>query len=234
VNLLLFEPEDFVAPDRARISGRRLQHVQRVLGKAVGDTLLAGRIGGSIGEATIVSIEGDHAELECRLDRDPPAPSRVTLVLALPRPPMLRRILQHATAMGVKTIALVHAARVEKSFWDGHDLRPAAIAEKLRLGLEQAGDTIVPSVTMHRRFRPFVEDELPALAGASHRLVAHAAADVSLVPPEGEITLAIGPEGGWVPFELDRLGDQGFVPWSLGRRVLRVETAVVAALGRLV
>ena len=93
---------------------------------------------------------------------------------------------------------------------------------------------VVPSVTMHRRFRPFVEDELPALAGASHRLVAHAAAHVSHVPAEGEVTLAIGPEGGWVPFELDLLGDHGFRPWSLGPRVLRVETAVVAALGRLV
>lgn len=234
MNLLLLEPEDFVAPDRARISGRRLLHVQRVLGKGVGDTLHAGLLGACIGEATILAIVGDTAELACRFDREPPAPSRTTLILALPRPPMLRRILAHAAAMGVKRIALIHAARVEKSFWDAHDVQPAAIAEKLRLGLEQSGDTILPLVTLHRRFRPFVEDELPVIAGASHRLVAHAAADTSSVPTDGPVTLAIGPEGGWVPFELQLFSDHAWSPWSLGPRALRVETAVVAALGRLV
>lgn len=234
VNLLLLEPDDFVAPDRARIGGRRLQHVRRVLGKGVGDTLIAGRLGGEIGEATILAIDDDHADLSCRLDRAPPSPSRVALVLALTRPPMLRRILQHAAALGVKRIALVHAARVEKSFWGARDLEPSAIGEKLRLGLEQSCDTILPTVTTHRRFRPFVEDELPAIAGASHRLVAHAAAETSPVPQAGDVTLAIGPEGGWLPFELQLLTDHGFSAWSLGPRVLRVETAVVAALGRLV
>lgn len=234
MNLLLLHPDDFVAADRARIDGRRLDHVRRVLGKAKGDSLVAGRLGGEIGEATIVAIDDTSAELECRFDRAPPPPARVTLVLALPRPPMLRRILAHAAAMGLKRIALVHAARVEKSFWDAHDLRPAAIAENLHLGLEQAVDTIAPEVTLHRRFRPFVEDELPAIAGASHRLVAQAAAARSHVPASGPITLAIGPEGGWVPFELQSFADQAFAQWSLGPRVLRVETAVVAALGRLV
>lgn len=233
MNLLLLEPEDFVAPDRARISGRRLQHVRRVLGKGVGDTLVVGRLGGEVGEGTIEAIDEGGAELSCRLHRPPPPPSRVTLVLALPRPPMLRRIFGHATAMGVKTLVLLGTARVEKSFWDSHDLRDAAIAEKLRLGLEQAGDTVLPDVQLRRRFRPFVEDELPGLAGSSHRIVAHAESDRGVVPQAGAVTLVVGPEGGLVPFELQLLAAQGFAPWSLGPRVLRVETAVVAALGRL-
>jgi RsmE family RNA methyltransferase len=232
MNLLLLEPSELDG-DQARVSGRKLRHLRRVLGKKVGDTVAAGRLDGPIGRAEIVALDEDGATLRCDLSEPPPAPAATRLVLALPRPPMLRRILAHATAMGIKRIALCGAARVEKSFWDSHSLRPEAIGEQLRLGLEQAGDTVLPSVTLHRRFRPFVEDDMDAIAGQGHRLVAHPAAAPSPDPEPGPRTVAIGPEGGWVEFELQRLADAGFSPWSLGPRPLRVETAVVAALGRL-
>jgi RsmE family RNA methyltransferase len=49
----------------------------------------------------------------------------------------------------------------------------------------------------------------------------------------GRVALAIGPEGGWVDFELTLLAARGFVPFSLGERILRVEVAVPYALGQL-
>ncbi len=234
MNLLLIEPAERQAEGRARIGGRKLQHLRRILGKGEGDTVRVGELGGGLGEGTIERLEPEAAWLRYTATEPPPPPSPVQLVLALPRPPMLRRTLGHATALGVKRIVLLHAARVEKSFWDSHSLAPAAIDEQLRLGLEQARDTVRPQVELRRRFRPFVEDELVAWAGPGRRLVSDASTEAPspVFAPEAT-TVAVGPEGGWVPFERELLAAAGFAPVSLGPRVLRVETAVVALLARL-
>lgn len=232
MNLLLLDPSQ-LADGVATLDERQREHVQRVLGKAVGDTVIVGALGGRVGQGEIVELSRAQVRVRCSFDRKPPAPSRVTLVLALPRPPMLRRILGHVTAMGIKRIALIGANRVEKSFWDSHSLAPDAIAERLRLGLEQAGDTILPEVTLHRRFRPFVEDELPAFSDAAHRSFADAQPVATAPPEHGSVLVAVGPEGGWVDFERDRWAEAGLSVFSLGPRPLRVETAVVAAVSRL-
>lgn len=169
------------------------------------------------------------------LAEDPPPALPCTLVIALPRPKMLKRILVDATSLGVKRICFVNSYRVDKSFWSSPLLAPETIAEKCRLGLEQAIDTKLPEVTLHPRFRPFVEDELPGIVGDSQALVAHPAGSVAC--PRGitrRATLAIGPEGGFIPFEVDLLRDAtGFTAVTLGPRILRVDTAVPALLGRL-
>ena len=233
MNLLLLAPSQLASDGVATLDERQRRHVRRVLGKSIGDTLVVGELGGRVGEGVIEALSEGQGRVRCTFDRDPPAPSRVTLVLALPRPPMLRRVLGHVTAMGVKRIALVGANRVEKSFWDSHSLATAAIDEQLRLGLEQAGDTVLPQVSLHRRFRPFVEDELPTWPAARHRFVADAGPTANEAPPDGSVLVAIGPEGGWVDFERERWADAGLSTFSLGPRPLRVETAVVAAVSRL-
>jgi len=234
VNLLLLEAGQVDDSGDAVIEGAPLAHVINVLGKGVGDTLRVGVLGGQIGRATVTSLSTARAQLQCTLDTDPPQPSPVRLVLALPRPPMLRRLLAAATAMGVKQIHLVQSARVDKSYWGTPSLTDAKVGEQLRLGLAQAVDTILPEVHIHRRFRPFIEDAVPAVAGEGARLVA------DLVPTArpiraavGPSTLAVGPEGGWVDFERERFDEAGFCAVGLGPRVLRVETAVVALLARL-
>ena len=55
-------------------------------------------------------------------------------------------MLQQATAIGVKRFVIIGSARVERSYWTSSALRPAAIEEELVLGLEQARDTVLPSV----------------------------------------------------------------------------------------
>ena len=234
MNLLLLDA-DRVAPDgHATITGAALEHVRTVLKKGVGDTLVAGVVDGKIGTATIEAIGADEARVRCTFDRDPPPPSPVTLVLALPRPPMLRRVLFSAASMGVKAIHLIATARVEKSYWSTPSLQPDKIAEQLRLGLAQAVDTTWPAVELHRRFRPFVEDVLSDVAGDGARLVADPVPGAApLEPARGPVTVVIGPEGGLVPFERERLAAAGFSSVHLGPRILRVETAVVAVLARL-
>ena len=234
MNLLVLEPEDRVAPGRALVRGRRLEHVRSVHRSREGDSLRVGELGGQLGQAQIVRLSDEALELSYSLDSPPPAPAPVTVLLALPRPKKLRRILRSLTALGVKRIVLMNSYRVEKSFWQSPLLRPEAVREQLLLGLEQARDTILPEVIREPLFRPFVEDRLPALAQGCRRLVAHPLGEVAcpraLSEPQ---VLAVGPEGGFIPYEISRFQEYGFEAVHLGPRVLCVETAIMTLMGRL-
>jgi len=234
VNLLLLEEADFIAADRVILRDRRLKHMQEVHGVAVGDSLRVGRIDGLMGRAEVLRLEPREAELQVVVDQPPPAKLPLTLVLALPRPKMLRRVFQTVATMGVPKVILVNSYRVEKSFWQTPFLQPEAIRENLVLGLEQARDTVLPEIIIEKRFKPFVEDRLPAIAEGTLGLVGHPGEHPPC--PRGlsePVTLAIGPEGGWIPYEVDLLGKAGLNPVQLGDRILRVETAVTALLARL-
>ena len=234
MNLLLLEDADFVAADRVVLAGRRLKHLQEVHRAAVGDSLRVGRIGGLMGSGSLLELTEQHAVLQISLNQSPPAKLPLTLLLALPRPKMLKRVLQTVSAMGVPRLILLNSYRVEKSFWQTPFLEPEAIREQLILGLEQARDTELPEVVIEKRFKPFVEDQLPGIAADSLGLVGHPG-DFPPCPRavEQAVTLAIGPEGGWIPYEVDKLREAGLTPVQLGERILRVETAVPALLARL-
>ncbi|MFT6466432.1 16S rRNA (uracil(1498)-N(3))-methyltransferase [Halopseudomonas sp.] len=234
MNLLLLRDDDFVGADRVLLRGRRLQHLLQVHQAAVGDSLKVGQLGGMMGRGELLALSAEHAELSVQLDQPPPAKLPLTLLLAMPRPKMFRRILQHCATLGVAEIILLNSFRVEKSFWQTPFLQPEQIEENLLLGLEQARDTILPQVQIEKRFKPFVEDRLPALIADRLALVAHLgdypACPRAVTQPTA---LAIGPEGGWIPYEVDKLVEAGFQSVQLGARILRVETAVTALIGRL-
>lgn len=237
MNTVLFAPAEIGTPDGGRVrltNDRRVDHVRTVHRAAVGDTLRVGVLGGRLGSGTVVRLDDAGLELDVVLDREPPAPLPLTLVLALPRPKVMRRVLQTIAALGVPRLLLLATWRVEKSYWESPWLTPAALREQLILGLEQACDTQLPVVTLHRRFKPFVEDELAAVAGDSRRLLAHPAAATPCPRAVGApVTLMIGPEGALTEYEIAALTARGFEPVSLGPRILRVEQAVPALLGRL-
>jgi len=234
VNLLLLEDADFIAADRVVLRDRRLKHMQEVHRSEVGDSLRVGRVGGLLGSAELLRLEPREAELSVAFDREPPAKLPLTLILALPRPKMLRRVFQTIATMGVPKVILVNSYRVEKSFWQTPFLEPAAIREQLILGLEQARDSVLPEILIEKRFKPFVEDRLPAIVDGTLGLVGHPG-DFPACPRavEQPVTLAIGPEGGWIPYEVELLRASGLNPVQLGERILRVETAVTALLARL-
>jgi 16S rRNA (uracil1498-N3)-methyltransferase len=234
LNVLLFDAADEVAPGVVRVADRRLRHAREVLRAEPGDELAVGRIGGQLGRGKVVRIDGDALELAVALDRDPPPPHPASLALALPRPPSLRKVLQQATALGVKRFLLFASARVEKSYWQSSGLRPDALREQLWLGLEQSGDCALPEIESAPRFRDFAERALPALARGAPILVAHpGGAALGLADAGRSCALVVGPEGGFVPRELEALAAAGARTLGLGPRPLRVETAVVALLARL-
>jgi 16S rRNA (uracil1498-N3)-methyltransferase len=228
MNLILLFDSDFIDTDRVRLTGRRLAHVTSVHRAAAGDTLTVGVAGGRLGTGLVTSL--DPLELHVTLDRDPPPPLPLTLILALPRPKVLNRVIAGATSLGVKHIHLINAWRVEKSYWKSPRLSPENLQLQSILGLEQSRDTILPTIALHRLFRPFVESFTPSALS----LVAHPGAATECPRNvTGEVTLAIGPEGGFIPQEVDSFERAAFTPVSLGPRILRVETAVTALVARL-
>jgi RsmE family RNA methyltransferase len=236
VNLLLLFDDDFVAPRRARLHGRRLDHVREVHRAVVGRTLAVGRLGGGVGHATVARLDEDALELELEDDlaTAPPPKLPLTVVLALPRPKTLRRVLQATATLGVARLLLVNGWRVEKSFWKSPALAPAAILRELCLGLEQGRDTVLPRVETRRLLKPFCDRELDDVAAGSLRLVADPGATTPCPRAvAGATTLLLGPEGGFIARELDLFARHGFEAVTLGPRPLRVEQALPALVARL-
>ncbi len=235
LNLILLFQDDFIGDARrVRIRGRRLDHVLTVHRAGVGDDLRVGMAGGRTGTGKVVLINQSVLEMDVQLDQAPPAKLPLTLILALPRPKVLRRVLRSMSAIGVRRIILLNCFRVEKSYWSSPFLRPEYIREQLTLGLEQAGDTVLPEILLRPLFKPFVEDELPGLAEGTVSLVADPGAPA---PCPRDIrqtaSLAVGPEGGFIPYEIEKFVSCGFTPVRIGERILNVETAVPALVSRL-
>ena len=236
MNLILLLDEDFDGPGRARLTGRRREHVLEVHRAALGDELVAGRLGGAVGLARVTALEdaGGALCLDVFLDQPPPPKLPLTLVLALPRPKVLNRVLAAATSLGAARIYLVNAWKVEKGYWKSPRLEPGNLLLQRCLGLEQARDTVLPELHLRRLLRPFAEDELPGLCAGSLALLAHpGSAEACPRAPDRPVTLVIGPEGGFIPAEVELLARAGCRPVHLGDRILRVETAVAALAGRL-
>lgn len=233
MNLLLFSAEDRLDRQRIQIRDGRLRHLQQVHRATVGDTLRVGEIDGLMGTGEILTLERDSATLEVSLSDQPPAKLPITLVVALPRPKMLRRILRTTAEMGAQALHLIHSYRVEKSYWQTPVLSHQTLNGYLLEGLSQARDTRLPPVVLHQRFKPFVEDTLPTLLESTTGLVAHPG-DYPTLPDtlQQPHLFVIGPEGGFIPYELELLETVGCTPVKMGKRILRVENAVTTVLGR--
>ncbi len=161
MNLILLHREDFISDDRVRLDDRRFAHIRDILSAEQGKQYQVGLLGGKVGIGTVSVVAQDAVELTVALTEEPPDPMPATLIIALPRPKVFRRVLQGITAMGVKRIVLLNSWHVDKSYWHSPVLTAESLQEQLFLGLEQARDTILPKVEIQRRFKPFVEDVSP-------------------------------------------------------------------------
>lgn len=236
MNTILLSTNDFVDTHTAVIhDSRRCEHIRHLHSAKCGDQFKVGVVNGMLGSARLEKMTETSITLgDIIVDQLPPPALPLTLLLGLPRPKMLKRILQTLATLGAKNIYLINSYRVEKSYWQTPWLSPEAIREQFILGLEQGCDTQLPEITLVKRFKPFVEDQLPAIAQHTRALVAHPYTEHACPTLLNEpITLAIGPEGGFIPYEIDMLQACGFESVHLGKRIMRVETAVPFLLGRL-
>ena len=264
MNRILFEKDEIV-DGIATFGGARAEHVMNVLHGEVGQVLKTGEIDGPIGTSKIVNISGTGilpvqrekdtssfgrtgetpvpqdggcslcVTVRCRHDADSIRPW-VDLILAPPRPRVMKRLLPQLATMGVGRIFLVGAKKVEKDFWGATLLKPENYRPLLIDGLMQAGTSILPTLETRRNFRKFVKEEVDGLWLNAKRIVAHpygaqsTAVDGNRQQP---LLLAIGPEGGWTDEEVALLEEHGFARYSLGSRILRTDTATVARLAQL-
>lgn len=233
MNLLLLQSNQ-INDQQAVVTGRQLEHLRLVHQQTDGSTIRVGEINGSMGTAIIKSIDRHQAILNLTLNSNPPAPLPLKLIMAMPRPKMLRRCLQTVSSMGVKTIYLINSSRVEKSFWQTPFLEKQAIENELILGLEQSQDTILPTVTQKKLFKPFVEDELADVVRGTTALVGHPrGSEPCPINIQKPTTLVVGPEGGFIPYEIEKLSEVGVKAVTIGPRILRVETAIPTLISRL-
>ena len=190
---------------------------------------------GPRGTATVESVGDSRVALRCVFEAAiPPRPS-IDLLLGVPRPKVMRRLWAQIAALGVGRIILANAEKVERNYFDTHILAPETYRPLLIEGLQQARDTWLPLVTIHRQFRILVEDDLDGLCGQGRRVVADPSAtralpDVVCGSGDERLLLAVGPEGGWNAFELGLLQARGFQPVGMGPRTLRTDTACIALL----
>lgn len=233
MNLITLNKED-IHNGKAEITGKKLEHIITYIKPAVGDTLKAGLLNGLMGEGIVTNINDRKIILDLTIETPPPAPLPLKLILAMPRPKVLNRVIQHATSMGIKEIYIIKTWKVEKSYWESPAIKQENLRSQMIKGLEQGKDTVMPTIQIIKCFKPFVEDELPSIIKDTLALVSHPEAE-NLCPHkvDSHVTLAIGPEGGFIPYEIDTLKNIGFKEVSLGIRILRVETALPFIVGRL-
>jgi 16S rRNA (uracil1498-N3)-methyltransferase len=247
VNLILIRPNE-IDGGVVRLADGRAAHVAGVLKAVPGQQVRIGLIDGPFGTGTVTAVHPAGVSMICAFEAATPARPRVDVLLALPRPKVLRRLWSQLSALGVGQVILTNASRVERDYFDTHVLAPSTYGPLLIEGLQQARDTRLPVVTVHRRFKVLIEDALDGLFPGGVRVAAQPGRDESfaglLAGPQasgsrrqaeahGEdmrVLLAIGPEGGWTEFELALLERHGFRTASLGRRTLRSDTATIALL----
>lgn len=235
MNLILLSSGDFIGnSNRIRLTGRRQAHILEIHRAKRGDVLSVGLINDRTGTGRVTAIDKHSIEMEVELNTAPPQALPLTLILALPRPQVIKRVLLCASSLGIKKIILLNFFRVEKSLWQSSSLRDDAIREQLVLGLEQAKDTVMPEVILKKSFKKFAEEELPDLMKDTLPLVAHPG--VSEPCPRNikrPVTLVIGPEGGFIDDELKKLTELKFKAVDLGPRILRVESVLPFIIGKL-
>lgn len=236
MNLLLLDPDEIGDDGRVRLADRRAQHIAEVLQAKAGDLLRAGIVDGPIGNARVLTVGAGVVEVEVRCAEPAPASDDV-LLLAVSRPKALLRMLETAASLGFGEIVLFRSWRVDKSWLLSSAMDPALQRQRLRLGLEQARRTRMPRIRTFLRFRPFVEDELPRLPLPAARFCGHptaATATAQLRLARGvPLALAIGPDGGLLPYEVEQLAERGFLPVRLSELPLRTEPALLCLHAQL-
>lgn len=236
MNVIILPPSAFDESGNANITNPvQLTHIKNVLKATVGDTLKIGKLGQNIGKGEIAQMNDEICQLKnITLNQSPPPKLNLTVILALPRPKVLRRLILDMTAFGVSHIIIINSARTDKSYWGSPLLN--RIDEFVLEGLQQGIDTIPPTITFEKRFKPFVQDELPSIIKHKSSLVLHPYTDMTFRDYVAKNHLPdvviVGAEGGFVPYEIELLQSVGVQVATLGERILRTESALNAILGR--
>ena len=242
MNLIILEENDRIEKDTFKLSGQRAEHIRKVLKLELNDCFEVGQVNGNQGTATIIEDNSKKIVIKCswftkKLNIKP----EIDLICALPRPQTLKDLLQTAATMQIRRVHLINANRVEVCYFSASVMQEEIIKKNLLKGLSQGKATRLPEICIHKRFKVFFSQTLPKILekedGKFNKIILTPETDESLsiesVENNTNSIVAIGPEGGWVPFEIEFMRKFGFSPYSLGPWPLRVENAAVAAVSQI-
>ena len=229
VNIILFRPAEVTQPLPRQ--DPRARHILKVLRRQPGDSFDAGLLDGPRGKGTVVAVAPENLTLAFAWGEPPPPLRPLTLVIGLPRPQTARDILRDATALGVAAMHFVRTDRGEAGYAESTLWRSGEWQDCLITGAAQAFCTRLPEVT-HGRALSETLHALPARAAqlALDNHEAKAALTTCNLLGYKSAVLALGAERGWSAAERVLLRGSGFTLVHLGERVLRAETACIAAL----
>jgi RsmE family RNA methyltransferase len=229
MNMVLFRPgeaEGLIGP-----SDERVIHIRRILKKGPGDEVLAGVENGPIGKARILSLDPEGARFAFTPEREGEPLKNLCLILGFPRPIQANRILKDLASLGLRRILLSPTELGEKSYAAGSFFSEGGWERAIREGACQAASPLLPRVDGYAGLEAAVEAARPESGRKIYLDAANSPPPLSraeLDPDKGAV-LAIGSERGWTDRERRFLEAAGFEARGLGSRILRTETAAVAA-----
>jgi RsmE family RNA methyltransferase len=238
MNIIILTAKDKTADGFYSFSDNRANHIINILKSKVGDTIEIGLLNGKKGIAKIISIEKKSIKIKViRLQENEITETKIEIICALPRPQTLKKVFTTIATMGVSNLYLIRSNKVEKSFFQSTLLKEENYKKYLIEGLSQGKRTQLPEVSIHKRFKHFIEHYFPTEYNKPIKLIADTQSEEYInslnVNNCKHYVIAIGPEGGWTDFEVSFMLQNGFMEFKLSRNILRVETAVTAALAQL-
>lgn len=242
MNICLFSPEEILNP--LDIQDERAQHILKILHKKEGESFSAGIIGGQAGTAVIKKIDveekkssdgkktfkGGKIYFDFKPESDGKKLYPLKMIIGFPRPIQLKRLLRDMASLGVQEVHLTGTELGEKSYLKS-DLATKGEAEKFLVdGSIQAGSTQVPKLFIHQTLKNCLEQiELEGKLFALDNIEPFRSLSCALKEKPQKAVAAIGSERGWTNSERQLFKQNGFELLSMGKRILRTETASTVA-----
>ncbi len=234
MNWIVFDKSE-LENDNLLLCDQRADHIISVLKLSCGHKVRVNCINGLKGSATIISINGRNVHLKCELKRKSKR-STIDLIIAMPRPKAMKRLWAQIAAIGVNRVFIINSQTVEQSYFDSHVLKFDNYHHLLKEGLSQSGESHIPEVKIYNKFNSLFDD-IANINYSNHlKLVANPFAKFTIyekskiIEEFGKILIAVGPDGGWIKSEMDFFKKNKFEQVTLGKRVLRSDTAVIGLL----
>ena len=239
----IYQPIVLSSGQTIKLDAQATAHLTRVLRLRAGDSLVVfngrgnGKGNGEF-EATVTTVERRVASIKLGkfIDRNVESPLELVLVQGVSRGERMDYTVQKAVELGITQIVPVNTERTVVNLKGDRLIRRQQHWQSIvNASCEQSGRNMVPEVKPIKPIQQWL-DESSTDPAPGLKLVLHHRAETSLADlprPEGSVTILIGPEGGLAPAEISAVQLAGYSPLRLGPRVLRTETAAVAALSVL-
>ncbi len=239
MNSLIILARECVGNKEAILTGDRARYAFETHELRQGTSCRVAILGGLRGEGLVAEATAERVVMALTLSLPSLERVPIDLIVGVPRPQTVKKVIQAAVMLGVRSLHFVRSELGERSYLQSRSLSDEGVLEESVKALEQIWDSGMPTIEVHRTFSYFMSNKLPLLT--KERDVACLLAD----PSGREITItdkplmrteqvvAIGPERGWSESEIELFKNSGFSVVGLGARVMRVEVAMVFLLGQL-